>query len=163
MSDTSRSETTEKTAGSDLPKIPHSEGRKNAELWKLSALEVAAAVSEGVVEVHLQCIAEVNPSVNAVTNILEDGAQKVAEETDRRATGMPIRRMLTFAELEREGDWPIEARKAPLEEHRGEVARRIEDLPRSLGAIDAKMAHYRAVSNSCIYPLEYTIPKRDEA
>jgi len=126
-------------------------------------LVVAAAVSEEDVEVHLQRIAEVNPSVNAVTNILEDGAQKAADETDLRATGMPIRRMLAFAELEREGDWTIEARKAPLEEHRGEAARRIEDLQRSLGAIDAKMAYYRAVSNSCIYPLEYTIPKSDEA
>ena len=35
MSDTSRSETTGKTAGSDLLKVPHSEGRKDAGLWKL--------------------------------------------------------------------------------------------------------------------------------
>jgi hypothetical protein len=126
-------------------------------------LEVAAAVSDEDAEVHLQRIAKVNPSVNAITNILEDGAQKAAEETDRRATGMPIRRMLAFAELEREGGWTIEARKAPLEEHGGEVARRIVDLQRSLGAIDTKMADYRAVTNSCIDPLEYTIPKSDEA
>lgn len=80
-----------------------------------------------------------------------------------RATGMPIRRMLTFVKLEREGDATIEERKALLEAHREDVARQLEELERSLGAIDAKIAHYRDVSNSCVYPLETTIPEKDEA
>ena len=71
-----------------------------------------------------------------------------------RSTGMPIRRMLAFAELEREGDPTIDERRALLEEHRGEVVRRLEELRRSLGTIDAKIAHYRDVSNTCIYPLD---------
>jgi DNA-binding transcriptional MerR regulator len=75
-----------------------------------------------------------------------------------RATGMPIRAMLTFAELEREGDPTIDERRALLEEHRGEVARKVEELERSLGAIDAKIAHYRDVSKTCIYPLEAAAP-----
>jgi DNA-binding transcriptional MerR regulator len=75
-----------------------------------------------------------------------------------RATGMPIRRMLAFAELEREGDSTIDERRALLEEHRGEVVRRIEELERSLGTIDAKIAHYRDVSNTCIYPLDAEVP-----
>lgn len=79
-----------------------------------------------------------------------------------RATGMPIRRMLTFVKLEREGDATIEERKALLEAHREDVARQLEELERSLGAIDAKIAHYRDVSNSCVYPLE-TTPEKDEA
>jgi DNA-binding transcriptional MerR regulator len=71
-----------------------------------------------------------------------------------RTTGMPIRSMLAFAELEREGDPTLDERRALLEEHRGQVARRIEELERSLGTIDAKIAHYRDVSNTCIYPLD---------
>lgn len=79
-----------------------------------------------------------------------------------RATGMPIRRMLTFVKLEREGDATIEERKALLEAHREDVAHQLEELERSLGAIDTKIAHYRDVSNSCVYPLE-TTPEKDEA
>jgi DNA-binding transcriptional MerR regulator len=55
-----------------------------------------------------------------------------------RATGMPIRRMLTFVGLERERDTTIDERRILLEAHRGEVARWIEHLKRSLGAIDAR-------------------------
>jgi hypothetical protein len=43
------------------------------------------------------------------------------------------------------------------------VARGIEDLERSLGAIDAKRAHYRDVSNNCIYRLETAVAENDGA
>jgi amidase len=97
MSDTSQPETTEENASSDLPKVPRSDHRKDAELWTLGTLEVAAAVSRGevgaveVVAAHLGRIAEVNPSINAVTNVLLDSAHEAAKETDRRrARGEPL-------------------------------------------------------------------------
>ena len=97
MSDASQSETTEENASSDLPKVPRSDDRKDAELWTLGALEVAAAVSRGeagaveILDAHLGRIAEVNPSINAVTNVLADSAREAAEETDRRrARGEPL-------------------------------------------------------------------------
>jgi amidase len=59
-----------------------------AELWKCTAAELAAAVAEGevsaaeVIESHLARIAEVNPAVNAVTQTLADIARGHAGETD---------------------------------------------------------------------------------
>lgn len=59
-------------------------------LWRLSARAQAAAVREGeataaeLVESHLERIAEVNPSVNAVTQLITERARAQAEETDRR-------------------------------------------------------------------------------
>ncbi len=72
----------------------------DTELWKLSALELAAAVVSGevsaveVVDGHLERIAAVNPTVNAVTNLLADSAREAAKETDRRrAGGEPLGRL----------------------------------------------------------------------
>ncbi|MEU4116615.1 amidase [Kitasatospora sp. NPDC028055] len=63
-------------------------------MWKLPAAAIAAAVRSGevsaleVVDAHLARIAEVNPHVNAVTQVLADRARAAARETDRlRATG----------------------------------------------------------------------------
>lgn len=59
-------------------------------LWKLPAAALAAAVRSGevsareVVDAHLDRIAEVNPQVNAVTQLLADQARAAAEDTDRR-------------------------------------------------------------------------------
>ncbi len=52
----------------------------NTELWKLSALGLAAAVARGevgaleVVDAHLGRIVAVNPAVNAVTNVRADSS-----------------------------------------------------------------------------------------
>ncbi|MFI5531830.1 amidase [Kitasatospora sp. NPDC051853] len=60
------------------------------ELWRLTAREQAAAVRGGEVsaveltESHLARIAEVNPRVNAVTQLLADRALAAAALTDRR-------------------------------------------------------------------------------
>ncbi|MFH9350363.1 amidase [Kitasatospora sp. NPDC017646] len=63
-------------------------------MWKLPATAIAAAVRGGevsareVVDAHLDRIAEVNPRVNAVTQLLADRARAAAQETDRaRAAG----------------------------------------------------------------------------
>ncbi|MFF7632862.1 amidase [Kitasatospora sp. NPDC008050] len=59
-------------------------------LWKLSAAAQAKAVREGevraveLVESHLERIAEVNPEVNAVTQLLAGRAREAAERADRR-------------------------------------------------------------------------------
>ena len=63
-----------------------------------------------------------------------------------RDTGMPIRRMLAFVELEREGEASRGARRDLLEEHRAEVRRRVRELERHLDALDAKVAHYRQLT-----------------
>ncbi|WP_030241854.1 amidase [Streptomyces sp. NRRL S-350] len=59
-------------------------------LWKLTAAAQAEAVRGGevsaveLVESHLERIAEVNPEVNAVTQLLAERARQAAEWTDRR-------------------------------------------------------------------------------
>ncbi|MFJ9432049.1 amidase [Streptomyces sp. NPDC101490] len=59
-------------------------------LWKLSAGAQAAAVRGGeisaveLVESHLERISEVNPRVNAVTQLLAERAREAAARTDRR-------------------------------------------------------------------------------
>ncbi|MFF0393935.1 amidase [Kitasatospora sp. NPDC004615] len=59
-------------------------------MWKLSAAELAAAVRSGeasaldVVDAHLDRIAEVNPRVNAITQLLADRARAEARLLDRR-------------------------------------------------------------------------------
>ena len=59
-------------------------------LWKMPARAQAAAVRTGevsaveLVEAHLERIAEVNPAVNAVTQLLAERARGAAAEVDRR-------------------------------------------------------------------------------
>ena len=84
----------------------------------------------------------------------ENGHRRYGEEdlgwvrflTLLRDTGMPIRRMLEFVELEREGEASRGARRDLLEEHRAEVRRRVRQLERHLEALDAKVAHYRGLT-----------------
>lgn len=59
-------------------------------MWMSQAVEIANAVRRGetsaveVVDSHLQRIAELNPKINAVTQILADSARRSAEDIDRR-------------------------------------------------------------------------------
>ncbi|NBE56214.1 amidase [Streptomyces boluensis] len=59
-------------------------------LWKLTATEQADAVRGGdvsavdLVDSHLERIAEVDPQVNAVTQLLAERAREAAADTDRR-------------------------------------------------------------------------------
>ena len=62
-----------------------------------------------------------------------------------RATGMPIRDMLRYADPRRRGDSTLSARRRMLEAHRRAVAVGVAALRRDLDAIDAKVAHYRAL------------------
>jgi DNA-binding transcriptional MerR regulator len=60
-----------------------------------------------------------------------------------RATGMPIRDMRRFADLRRQGDATIAARRALLEAHRDELLERISELQRDLAAVTDKITHYQ--------------------
>jgi amidase len=63
------------------------------DLWRMSALELAAAIrsrqtsSQEVIEAHLRRIEAVNPSVNAVTVVLGEQALETAKAADRAAAG----------------------------------------------------------------------------
>lgn len=65
-----------------------------------------------------------------------------------RATGMPIRKMKRFANLRREGDPTIPARRALLEEHGTEVRQRVAELERDLVVIDEKIELYEQMEAS---------------
>jgi amidase len=59
------------------------------ELWRMSALELAAGITSGhvssreVIEAHLRRIEEVNPSVNALTVVVAEEALDAADRADR--------------------------------------------------------------------------------
>lgn len=66
-------------------------------LWRWSASELAEAIrgkrlsSEAAVRAHLDRIEAVNPKVNAVTVVLEEGALKAAQEADEKiAAGQEV-------------------------------------------------------------------------
>jgi len=64
-----------------------------AELWRMSATELAEAIRSGqassreVIEANLRRIEEVNPAVNAVTVVLAEQALEAAQAADRAAAG----------------------------------------------------------------------------
>ena len=68
--------------------------------------------------------------------------------TRLRATGMPIRRMLEYAELRRHGDTTIAERRALLEAHQQLIQARIAELERNLAAITAKIQEYHQMEES---------------
>jgi DNA-binding transcriptional MerR regulator len=63
--------------------------------------------------------------------------------TRLRATGMPIRRMRDYADLVRAGAGNERERLALLESHRTAVLEQLDEVQRSLAAIDAKIDLYR--------------------
>ena len=63
--------------------------------------------------------------------------------TRLRATGMPIRRMREYADLVRAGEGNEEERLALLEAHRAAVLDQLEQVQRSLTAIETKIDFYQ--------------------
>ncbi|WP_052488100.1 MerR family transcriptional regulator [Gordoniibacillus kamchatkensis] len=59
-----------------------------------------------------------------------------------RATGMSIADMTRFAELRRQGDGTVAARRELLEKHEAELTRRLQELEQGLAAIRSKIEHY---------------------
>ncbi len=72
--------------------------------------------------------------------------------TRLRTTGMSIRGMQQFAELRRIGDSTAPARLELLREHRDIVRHRISELIDCVHALDAKIAHYEAMTHSLDTP-----------
>jgi DNA-binding transcriptional MerR regulator len=72
--------------------------------------------------------------------------------TRLRTTGMSIRGMQRFAELRRIGDSTAPARLELLRQHRDTVRRRISELTDCLHTLDAKIAHYEAMTNPATTP-----------
>jgi DNA-binding transcriptional MerR regulator len=60
-----------------------------------------------------------------------------------RETGMPIQRVLVFADLVRHRPNEVSERRMLLEEHRDEVKQSLEELIRHLQVIDLKIEHYK--------------------
>lgn len=64
-----------------------------------------------------------------------------------RTTGMCISEMQRYAELRRDGDATLAARRDLLAQHRDQVAQRIQDLQTALTALDAKINWYQQQPN----------------
>ena len=63
--------------------------------------------------------------------------------TKLRSTAMPISRVREYVNLVREGDSSTQARLALLVAHRESVIAQLDEMTRSLAAIDHKIALYR--------------------
>ncbi|MDM4718773.1 MerR family transcriptional regulator [Micromonospora sp. WMMA1363] len=63
--------------------------------------------------------------------------------TRLRRTGMPVRDMRRYAELARQGDRTLGARRALFETHRARVLARIVGLEEDLKVLDYKIDKYR--------------------
>ena len=63
-----------------------------------------------------------------------------------KATGMPIREMLHYAELRDQGPASEAARRELLERHRVEVRAKLAELAECLVVLDAKIAGYAGIS-----------------
>jgi DNA-binding transcriptional MerR regulator len=63
--------------------------------------------------------------------------------TRLRRTGMPVRDMRRYAELARQGDRTLGARRALFEAHRARVLRRMAELEEDLTVLNYKIDAYR--------------------
>jgi DNA-binding transcriptional MerR regulator len=69
-----------------------------------------------------------------------------------QATGMPIRRMLAYAVLARRGDSTISERRALLEAHRNDVARKLAEQQAHLAGIEKKVRLYEEMQRARAAP-----------
>jgi DNA-binding transcriptional MerR regulator len=65
-----------------------------------------------------------------------------------RTTDMPIRQMVEYAELVREGPQTASRRRAMLETHRDALRERIAELEETAGVIDHKIETYTEMESS---------------
>ncbi|MFD0693733.1 MerR family transcriptional regulator [Paenibacillus sp. GCM10027628] len=64
-----------------------------------------------------------------------------------KATGMPITKMLEIAELRRQGDSTLTARRILLEEHYKEVQKNMFELQKNLNLLADKIVIYKEMEN----------------
>ena len=74
-----------------------------------------------------------------------------------RETGMPIKKVIAFADLVRQHPNEVSERRVLLEEHRNQVKQHLEELTHHLQVIDLKVEHYKQLEatgendHSCIF------------
>ncbi|ESA37405.1 family transcriptional regulator [Leptolyngbya sp. Heron Island J] len=74
-----------------------------------------------------------------------------------RETGMPIKKVIAFADLVRQQPNEVSGRRGLLEEHRNQVKQHLEELTHHLQVIDLKIEHYKQLEatgendHSCIF------------
>lgn len=78
-----------------------------------------------------------------------------------RETGMPIQKVLAFADLVRQHPNQVSQRRVLLEEHRQQVQQHLEELTHHLHVIDLKIEHYKhlevtgGTDRNCIFWKHY--------
>jgi DNA-binding transcriptional MerR regulator len=77
-----------------------------------------------------------------------DDLEWLALLTKLRATGMPIRQMVDYAQLVREGDHTATRRREMLESHRAAIRAQLTELNETAEVLDRKIAMYREMENS---------------
>ena len=77
-----------------------------------------------------------------------DDLEWLALLTKLRATGMPIRQMVDYAQLVREGDHTATRRREMLESHRAAIQAQLTELNETAEVLDRKIAMYREMERS---------------
>jgi DNA-binding transcriptional MerR regulator len=76
-----------------------------------------------------------------------DDLEWLALLTKLRTTNMPIRQMVEYAELVREGEHTAARRRAMLEAHRDAIREQMAQLDETAAVLDRKIAMYREMEN----------------
>lgn len=120
----------------------------------LTIAEVAAATGTSVHTLRyyerIGLIAPVSRASSGHRRYVETDVRWVMFLRKLHATAMPIHRMLVYAELVRRGDSTIAERRALLEEHRSEVAAKLEEQKIHLEGIEKKVEHYRELERAAL-------------
>ncbi|MDC0681249.1 MULTISPECIES: MerR family transcriptional regulator [Sorangium] len=113
---------------------------------RLTIAEVAAATSTSTHTLrYYERIGLIQPIARARSGHRRYGPDDVRWVVFLRRlheTGMPIQRMLAYATLARRGDATISERRALLEAHRDEVARKLAEQQAHLAGIEKKVRMY---------------------
>jgi DNA-binding transcriptional MerR regulator len=71
-----------------------------------------------------------------------------------RSTGMPVREMALYAQMVREGDVTLTARRQLMEKHRETIRGQIQELETHLQLIEKKVEYYRRKEANALEPSE---------
>jgi DNA-binding transcriptional MerR regulator len=126
---------------------PSTTARRSTTFGGLTIAEVAAATGTSTHTLRyyerIGLIAPVSRETSGHRRYGEADVRWVTFLRKLQATAMPIRRMLAYAALVRRGDETIPERRALLEAHRDDVARKLAEQEANLQAIEKKVRMYR--------------------
>jgi DNA-binding transcriptional MerR regulator len=74
-----------------------------------------------------------------------------------RSTGMPVKEMALYAQMVREGDATITARRELMEKHRETIRSQIQELETHLQLIEKKVEYYRRKEANVAGPAEQDV------